>query len=167
MNVKFIISKVSKNLKQQKVTNQLYKGLVTIATLFNIAKGEIFNKEDIQSFIDKMDSSYFSKLDQKQYTLDKQLDLAINGFCQQFKYRADILIILKAFLVAYQAHVKVNTFQYFYQMHDIDEEKQKLNVNLLDSYLDKSRKLNDIIIEKLKYNYSFVIEYARNTLMKV
>ncbi len=166
MDTKFITKKLKKYCKHKGLTNNFYIDLVTITTMFNVAKGEIKEKKDIEQLIDMMDVSAFSALKQDVEYEDESLVKQINKYSNQFSYPKTIAKILLAYLDAFNAHTNKVRFDYFYKMGKVDEKEQSLSVNLFAEFLDASRKLNAVITEGLKYNYSYIIEYARDSLKR-
>ncbi len=166
MNNKRVEKKVIQYALKNKITIPVNQNLIVLATLFNLAKGNITNPKEINKFIQMMDLKPFTYLHKEDYSTPKEMMAAINLYAEQFAYPKSVRNILIAYLDAYIAHQKVNKFEYFYKMDHLDEAKQKVNVDLLSNFLDKSRQLNDTIIDSLKYNYSSVIEYARDSIKK-
>ncbi len=166
MDTKLIIKKVNKYLKAKGISNQLYKDMITITTMFNIVKGDIKETKDIVCLINMMDVSAYSVLRQDVEYEEEDVRKQTNKFANQFAYPKSIAKILLAYLDAYEAHVKVSRFEYFYKIGKVDEKEQHLNVDLLSDFLDASRQMNKIIIDSLKYNYSYIIEYARDSLKR-
>ncbi len=166
MNTKFIVKRVNKYCKTKGISNYLYKDIITITTMFNVVKGEIKENKDIQVLINMMDVTIFSRLVQDdEYEENALREIAMN-FAKQFSYPKTISKILLSYLDAYFAHIKVSRFEYFYNLGKVDKREQFLNVELFSDFLDASRKLNSAIIDGLKYNYSFIIEYARDSLKR-
>ncbi len=166
MDTKLIIKKVNKYCKLKGVSNQLYKDMITITTMFNVAKGDIKDVKDIHALIYMMDVSSFSKLVQDSEYNEAASKNAINQYSMQFSYPKSVSKILLAYLNAYCAHTKVHKFEYFYKLGKVDEKEQHQNVELLSEFLESLSQLNNTITECLKYNYSFIIEYARDSLKR-
>ncbi len=166
MDIKFVDKIIHKYLKHSNITNNLYVEIIHIAVYFNLSKGEISDKHEIIKLINMMDAKEFATLKQTELATQEDIKHLIRSFAEQFSYTNKINKILCAYTDAYFAHLKVNEFQYFFKQDKLDEVQQKINVDLLANFLDKSRQLNEVIIEALKYNYSFIIEYARDSLKR-